>query len=58
MHKNNWTTAAIGVILAFYFNKKSEVPPKNSKTSHGTCEGQHLSIFGNIVEIYLMRQSL
>ncbi len=40
-YKINRTTAAIGVILAFagrkmfYFNLKSEVPPKNSKTSRG-----------------------
>jgi hypothetical protein len=40
-YKINRITAAIGVILAFfgrkmfYFNKKSEVPPKNSKTSRG-----------------------
>jgi hypothetical protein len=38
----NRITAAIGVILAFtgkkifYFNLKSEVPPKNSRTSRGT----------------------
>jgi hypothetical protein len=41
-YKNNRITAAIGAILAFtgkkmfYFNKKSEGPPKNSKTSRGT----------------------
>jgi hypothetical protein len=34
-YKINWTTAAIGMIFAFtgkkmfYFNYKSEVPPKN-----------------------------
>ncbi len=39
--KINRITAAIGVILAFtgkkmfYFNQKSEVPPKNYKTSRG-----------------------
>jgi hypothetical protein len=38
-YKINRITAAIGVILAFtgkkmfYFNKKSEGPPENSKTS-------------------------
>jgi hypothetical protein len=41
-YKINRTTAAIGVILAFtgkrmfYFNQKSEVHLKKSKTSHGT----------------------
>jgi hypothetical protein len=41
-YKINRITADIGVILAFtgkkmfYFNKKSEGPPKNSKTSRGT----------------------
>jgi hypothetical protein len=40
-YKINQITAAIGVILAFtrkkkfYFNKKSEVPLKNSKTTRG-----------------------
>ncbi len=34
------------------------MPLKNSNTSLGTYSGQHLSIFVNIVEIYLMRQSL
>jgi hypothetical protein len=40
-YKINRTTEAIGGILAFtgkkmfYSNKKSEVPPKNSKTSRG-----------------------
>ncbi len=38
--------------------KKSEVPPKNSKTSRGPYEGQDLSIFVNMFEIYLVRQSL
>jgi hypothetical protein len=42
-YKINRTTAAMGVILAFtgkkmfYFNLKSEGPPKNSETSPGTC---------------------
>ena len=35
-----------------------QLPPINSKTSRGPYYGQHLSIFVNIVEIYLMRQSL
>ncbi len=40
-NKINWITADIGVILAFtekkmfYFNQKSEVPLKNSKTNRG-----------------------
>ncbi len=42
----------------FYFNQKSEVHLKNSKTSRGPCNGQDLSIFENIFEIYLVRQSL
>jgi hypothetical protein len=39
--KINRITQAMGVILAFtgkkmiYFNQKSDVPPKNSKTSRG-----------------------
>jgi hypothetical protein len=40
----------------FYFNKKSEVPPKKSNTIRG--QGQDLLIFVNIFEIYLVRQSL
>jgi hypothetical protein len=43
MYKNNRNTEAIGVILAFtgkkmfYFNQKSDVPLKNSKTSCSPC---------------------
>jgi hypothetical protein len=42
-YKNNRTTKAIGVILAFtgkkmfYFNQKSEVPLTNFKTNRGPC---------------------
>jgi hypothetical protein len=45
LYKSNWVCSA-------------EVPLKNSKTSRGPCSGQDLSIFFNIFEIYLVRQSL
>ncbi len=63
-YKINRTTKAIGVILSFTgkkmfnFSFKSEVPPKNSKTSRVPYLGQELSIFVNIFKIYLVRQSL
>ncbi len=50
-YKNNRTTAAIVVILAFtgermfYFNLKSEVPPKNSKTAEALIKATSVNFW-------------